>query len=157
MPVISQQLTEEQNLFVEKSLEGHNVLIKEKARTGKSPVVCKVDESLAKGGKKVGIIYSTGMVCDVFKGKVLNNPSNVYSFLGIGRANTLFDTVVRTATQCKPVSKKLQSLNCVIWEEPSMESACLLELFHEIASTCRKNQPPFGGCQVKKHALLKKV
>ena len=155
---MSRQLTEEQNLCVEKSLEGHNMLIQGKAGTGKSHVVCKVDKSLARAGKQVRIICSTGMACDVFKGKVLNNPSTVHSFLGIGTANAPFDTVVRTATQCEAVSKKLQSLNCVIWDECSMGSARLLELFHEIASTCRKNQQPFGGCQVKKnYALVNKV
>ena len=94
MSVTSRQLTEEHNLCVEKSSEGYNMLIQRKAGTGKSHVVCKVDESLAKAGKQVHIICSTGMACDLFKGKVLNNPSTVHSFLRIGTANAPFDTVV---------------------------------------------------------------
>ena len=51
------------------------------------------------------------MACDVYKGKTLKNPTTVHSFLGIGTANTPFNTVVRTVTQCEAVSKKITITN----------------------------------------------
>ena len=44
------------------------------------------------------------------------------------------------------VCKRIRDADCVVFDECSMGSARLLELFHSITATARSNQP-FGGLQ----------
>ena len=44
--------------------------------------------------------------------------------------------------------EKILDINTVIWDEISMSSSRILELFHAIASKTRGNYLPFGGIQV---------
>ena len=140
------ELTCEQLDCVHAALEGHNFSIFGEAGTGKSKVVSEI---CRRKGSDIKVICSTGIACEVFKGD--NNlaypAATVHSFLGVGTAKGSFDYVCRKACSNPVVRKRILDAKCVVWDECSMGSARLLELFHEITSQIRGNLRPFREMQ----------
>ena len=137
-------LAEEQKSYLARSKEGHNFLIQGKAGTGKSFVVCKMADCLRKFGKNVQLV-AKWLTCF---------PITVHSFLGVGTASAPLSTVIQNATKRDVVKAALSEVDTVIWDECSMGSSRLLEMFHRIACVCRKSSEPFGGCQVGIYAYF---
>jgi hypothetical protein len=75
-------------------------------------------------------------------------PMTTHSFLGIKTAEGSFQSVIENAVDNDLVVQRIRETDCCIWDECSMGSARLLELFHSIASKIRGNDFPFGGMQV---------
>ena len=128
------------------ALEGHNFSIFGETGTGKSRVVseiCRLE------GKGVRVVCSTGIACKVFKddGNLAFPAVTVHSFIGVGTAQGSFNSVVEKACSNQRIRKELLEAKCVVWDECSMGSARLLELFHAITSQVRDKKLPFGGIQ----------
>lgn len=140
------ELTCEQLDCVKAALEGHNFSIFGEAGTGKSKVVSEI---CRRKGSDIQVICSTGIACEVFKGdsNLAYPASTVHSFLGVGTAKGSFNHVVRKACANPVVRKRIADAKCLVWDECSMGSARLLELFHKITSQIRGNLRPFGGIQ----------
>ena len=66
------QITDEQQRCVEYAVKGHNCMIYGEAGTGKSITVIEIIKSLQQLPKRVQIICSMGIVCDV-RGKSSNS------------------------------------------------------------------------------------
>ena len=114
--------------------KGHNFTIYGPAGTGKSRVVENICLTLRKVGKKSQVVCSTGIACEVFKGKEIYGPlpMTIHSFLGIKTADGSFQTVIESAADNDLVVQRIRETDCCIWDECSMGSARLLELFHGI-------------------------
>lgn len=130
-------------------MEGHNFLIFGEGGTGKSHVIssiCKAKEACV-----VQVVCSTGIACEVFQelsnSELSRTPTTVHSLIGVGNGNAPFDSLVAAALKNPLVKGRLSQIDCIIWDECSMGSARLFELFHIIAQGSRKSLNPFGGIQ----------
>ena len=121
-------LTSEQQDCVKTACQSRNFSIFGEAGIGKSRVVseiCRIKR------KDVQVICSMGIACEVFEGdENLANPAvTVHSFIGVYMAQGSFDSVVEKACDNPVVGNRLLNAKCVVWDECSMGSARLLELF----------------------------
>lgn len=144
------KLTGQQHRCMEMASKVHNFTINGPAGTGKSRVVESICLNLRQIGKKSQVVCSTGIACEVFKGKNIYGPllKTIHSFLGIKTAEGSFQSVIENALDNDLVVQRIRETDCCIWDECSMGSARLLELFHSIVSKIRGNDFPFGGLQV---------
>lgn len=150
MPPEKKKLSAEQELCVKAAEEGHNFLIYGEAGTGKSTVIIELCRKFNENGKTFQVVCSTGIACEVFNDDLPRNhkPVTINSFLGIGTAQGPFNEVVRKACRNERVCKKIREVGAIVFDECSMGSARLLELFHSITAAVRENDRPFGGLQV---------
>ena len=100
-------------------------------------------------GEGVRVVCSTSIACEVFKddGNLAFPAVTVHSFIGVGTAQGSFNSIVEKACSNQRIRKELLEAKCVVWDECSMGSARLLELFHAITSQVRDKKLPFGGIQ----------
>ena len=130
------QLTTEQVSCVSLAKEGHNFMIYGEAGTGKSLTVNQICQSLQSLGRNVQVVCSTGVACDVYKtNDSLRNPPIItgHSFLDIHTVEASFGRLVSKATSNTFVKKRIKALDTVMWDEISMTSTRVLDLFHAIA------------------------
>lgn len=144
------QLSAEQKLCVEAADKGHNFLIYGEAGTGKSTVIVELCRKFRRNGTPFQVVCSTGIACEVFKDDLPGHhkPVTIHSFLGIGTAQGPFGDVVKKACKNERVSRRIREVGAIVFDECSMGSARLLELFHSITAAVRGNNIPFGGVQV---------
>jgi hypothetical protein len=81
------------------------------------------------------VVCSTGIAFGVVKGKNIYGPlpMTIHSFLGIKTAEGYFQSVIDSEVDNDLVVQRIRETDCCIWDECSMGSARLLELFHSIA------------------------
>lgn len=99
--------------------------------------------------REVQIVCSTGIACDVFKELSCFHlkPTTVHSVFGIGTEQAPFNCLVSKAVANPAVRRRVQEVDCVVWDECSMSSARQSKLFHTIAQGIRNSKKPFGGIQ----------
>ena len=80
------------------------------------------------------MVCSTGVACDVYKtnDSLRNPPITGNSFLGIHTAEASFERLVSKATSNTFVKERIKALDTVMWDEISMTSTRVLDLFHAI-------------------------
>ena len=71
----------------------------------------------------------------------------MHSFLGVGTVQGSINSVFEKACSNQRIRKELLEAKCVVWDECSMGSARLLELFHAITSQVHDRKLPLGGIQ----------
>ena len=139
-------LTEEQEEIFQFARNGHNILITGQAGTGKSWVVNCIRDDCKQRGRKVALICSSGVACQVYERGVA---STVHSYYGLGAADMPSDMLIARAISDVRVVEKLQSVDVIIWDEASMSSARMLELanaaHHATSEGCNF---PFAGTQM---------
>ncbi len=129
------------------AMKGHNFTIIGKAGTGKSFIAKEIMRSFIAAGKTFQIVCSTGVSCEVYKREEwpINNAKVLNSFFGIGLADAPFENIVRDAVE--KCDRYLLNVQCIIWDEFSMNSSRDLDLIHNLCSLVRKCHHPFGGIQ----------
>ena len=71
----------------------------------------------------------------------------MHSFLGVGTAQGSINSVFEKACSNQRIRKELLEAKCVVWDECSMGSARLLELFHAITSQVHDRKLLLGEIQ----------
>ena len=132
-----------------RAVEGHNLLVYGEAGTGKSRTIAEICSRLQKE-KNVQVVCSTGIACEVFSEckELAQKPITIHSWLGVGKCQSPVDALVHNSSKNPQVRDRVRQTDCIIWDECSMGSARLREIFHAITSFIRENQHPFGGIQV---------
>lgn len=133
------ELTFEQRDCINRALEEHNFFDFRRGWYGK---VIHNQRNLQVKGAEVQIVCSTGIACYV---SLKKKPITVHSFLGIGTAQGTFDSIVEKPVRNPDVRRRIKKAKSVIWDECSMSSSRLLELYHKITTTVRGGI--FGGIQ----------
>lgn len=143
-------LTAEQELCLRAASAGHNFLILGEAGTGKSTVIVDIFCQFHRGGKKFQVLCSTGIACEVFEDRLpaYQKPITINFFLGIGTAEGPFNNVISKACRNENVERRIREIRSIVFDECSMGSSQLLELFHATTATLRGSNKLFGGIQV---------
>ncbi len=143
------KLTDEQTEIFHFARNGHNILITGQAGTGKSFIVNCIRDDCKKRGRKVALICSSGVACQVYERGVA---STVHSYYGLGAADMPSDLLIDRALSDSRVVERLQKVNVIIWDEASMSSARMLELanaiHHATSEATEGSKFPFAGKQM---------
>lgn len=130
------------------AFEGHNLLITGQAGVGKSEVVKAFIGKAKDAGKKIGVICSSGIACQVYDRGVA---STVHSFYGLSTAELPWRQVIDRSAENSIVRDRVKALDIIVWDEASMSSQRMFELVnflhHELANDDCKNLP-FAGKQI---------
>ena len=118
---------DEQLKCLQKAIEGHNFVVYGEARTGKSYFVKVLIRSLKSSERKIQLVCSTGVSCEVYDDSSYSyNVVTLNSFFSLGTAEAPFDIAVEKAVSNS--QQRLCNLDTVIWDEHSINSARDLEL-----------------------------
>ncbi|CAC5408438.1 PIF1 [Mytilus coruscus] len=124
---------------------GHNLLLLGQSGTGKSHLVCTIEQELKKGGKTVAVTGTTG-VASLNIGGI-----TVHSWSGIADGHFSNDKLLQKLTIDEHFQKyklNIRQTDVLILDEISMLSA---KMFNQIEFICRKIRDSdlyFGGIQV---------
>ena len=139
------KLNEDQNTIVKFASEGHNLLITGQAGVGKSEVVKTIIGTAKARGKKVAVICSSGIACQVYD---RGEASTVHSYYGLSTAELPWRQVIDRSCENSLIRDRIKAIDVIIWDEASMSSQRMFELVnflhHELATDDRKNLP-FAG------------
>ena len=136
------KLNKDQNTIVKFASEGHNLLITGQAGVGKSEVVKKIIGTAKARGKKVAVICSSGIACQVYdRGEV----STVHSYYGLSTAELPWRQVIDRSCENSLIRDRIKAIDVIIWDEASMSYQRMFELVnflhHELATDDCKNLP----------------
>ena len=142
------KLKEDQNTIVKFASEGHNLLITGQAGVGKSEVVKTIIGTAKARGKKVAVICSSGIACQVYD---RGEASTVHSYYGLSTAELPWRQVIDRSCENSLIRDRIKAIDVIIWDEASMSSQRMFELVnflhHELATDDCKNLP-FAGKQI---------
>jgi hypothetical protein len=143
------ELNYEQSSVVKLVKDGHNVLIMGQAGVGKTEVVRHIIRNALAVGRKVAVVCSTGIACDVYEPGVA---STVNSRYGLQTSDLPWKQVVNRAAENSLVINNVRSVNVIIWDEAGMSSQRTFEivnaLHHELADDEVTKLQPFAGKQI---------
>ncbi|CAB3996517.1 ATP-dependent DNA helicase PIF1 [Paramuricea clavata] len=144
-------LSDEQCNILNAAVNGHNVFITGQGGTGKSFLAKEIYKQLTLGGKKVAIVCSTGIACKAYKNITNSAVRTVHSFYGLGIADLPWPSVVDRSLSNNLVRERVQSHDCIIWDEIGMVSRRVFEIanmiHHKLSKECDAMKP-MGGKQV---------
>lgn len=139
----SPNLSEKQQLALEKSLNGHNVFITGGAGVGKSFLTKTIVNGLRDRGQTVRVTASTGVASSLINGQTL------HSLLGLGLAQDPVDVLVRRATKNRKVCQVWRNLDVLVIDEISMLHPVFFEKVSKVVAAIRNQwSEPFGGLQL---------
>ena len=117
------KLNVDQSQKVDFAFEGHNLLITGQAGVGKSEVVKAFIGKAKRAGKKIGVICSSGIACQVYDRGVA---STVHSFYGLSTAELPWRQLIDRSAENSVVRDRVKGLEIIVWDEASMSSQRML-------------------------------
>ena len=142
------KLNADQEQIVNFAAKGHNLLITGQAGVGKSEVVKRIISDANARGRKIGVICSSGIACQVYDRGVA---STVHSFCGLMTAELPWRQVIDRSLSNSLVCDRVKAIDLIIWDEASMSSRRMLELvnviYHDLADDLGRVYP-FTGKQL---------
>ena len=143
-------LNNKQQLAVDQTLNGENILITGPAGTGKSYTIKHIIELLQANGKKIGLTATTGTAAFIIGGQT------IHSFMGLGIDDSSIADIFIKIKNRSTIYKTLAELDVLIIDEVSMLDTILFEKIsnllcyvksHSLKDTELLNKP-FGGIQI---------
>ena len=122
---MTSNLKEEQAEIFQFARTGHNLLITGQAGTRKSWVVNTIREDCKQRGRKVALVCSIGIACQVYE---LGIAATAHSYYGLGATDMPSENLIARAVADKRVRERLHQVDVIIWDEANMSSARMLEL-----------------------------
>lgn len=142
------KLNVDQEQIVNFAAKGHNLLITGQAGVGKSEVVKRIISDANASGRKIGVICSSGIACQVYDRGVA---STVHSFYGLMTAELPWRQVIDRSLSNSLICDRVQAVDLIIWDEVSMSSRRMFELVnvlhHDLADDLGRVYP-FSGKQL---------
>ena len=136
------KLSADQEHIVTFAAKGHNLLITGQAGVGKSEVVKRIMSDGKARGRKIGVICSSGIACQVYDRGVA---STVHSFYGLMTAELPWRQVIDRSLCNSLVCDRVKAIDVIIWDEASMSSRRMLELVnilhHDLANDLGRMYP----------------
>lgn len=132
------------NKKLKKAIEsGENIFLTGQAGTGKSFQVHRIVEKYS-NTKKIALTSTTGIAAQLINGQTL------HSFLNLGMVKT--DDIQKEVSRIvyNPYAKweQVRQTDILIIDEVSMLDGFLFSVIDNVMKTIRKNNFPFGGCQI---------
>lgn len=136
-------LSKEQEIVLQKVLQGTSLFYTGSAGTGKSVLLRSIIKSLRrKYPTGVAVTASTGLAACNIGGITL------HSFGAIGLGTGTVDNLIKKIKRNKKAHGRWRDTKVLIIDEVSMVDGELLDKLNEIAKRLRKNNAPFGGIQL---------
>ncbi|KAG5418373.1 PIF1 [Candida metapsilosis] len=136
-------LSKEQEIVLQKVLQGVSLFYTGSAGTGKSVLLRSIIKALRrKYPTGVAVTASTGLAACNIGGITL------HSFGAIGLGTGTVDNLIKKIKRNKKAHGRWRDTKVLIIDEVSMVDGELLDKLNEIAKRLRKNNAPFGGIQL---------
>jgi len=143
-------LNNKQQLAVDQTINGENILITGPAGTGKSYTIKHIIELLQGNGKKIGLTATTGTAAFIIGGQT------IHSFMGLGIDDRSIADIFIKIKNRSNIYKTLGELDVLIIDEVSMLDTILFEKISEILCYVKSHflkdtellNKPFGGIQI---------
>ena len=143
-------LNNKQQLAVDQTINGENILITGPAGTGKSYTIKHIIELLQGNGKKIGLTATTGTAAFIIGGQT------IHSFMGLGIDDRSIADIFIKIKNLSNIYKTLGELDVLIIDEVSMLDTILFEKISEILCYVKSHflkdtellNKPFGGIQI---------
>jgi len=142
------KLNADQEQIVTFAAKGHNLLIAGQAGVGKSGVVKQIISDAKARGRKIGVICSSGITCQVYDRGVA---STVHSFYGLMTAELPWRQVIDRSLGNSLLCDRVKAVDAIIWDEASMSSRRMLELvniLHHDLGDDLSRMYPYAGKQL---------
>ena len=143
-------LNNKQQIAVDQTLNGENILITGPAGTGKSYTIKHIIELLQANGKKIGLTATTGTAAFIIGGQT------IHSFMGLGIDDRSIAEIFIKIKNSSNIYKILAELDVLIIDEVSMLDTILFEKISDILCYVKSHflkdtellNKPFGGIQI---------
>ena len=143
-------LNNKQQIAVDQTLNGENILITGPAGTGKSYTIKHIIELLQVNGKKIGLTATTGTAAFIIGGQT------IHSFMGLGIDDRSIAEIFIKIKNSSNIYKILAELDVLIIDEVSMLDTILFEKISDILCYVKSHflkdtellNKPFGGIQI---------
>ncbi len=119
---------------------GANVFLTGAPGAGKTYVLNEFIRQARADGASVAVTASTGIAATHINGQT------IHSFSGIGLANVLTDSLIKTIRTRR--KRRLQATDVLVIDEVSMMHAWLFDMVDQVCRRVRRDTRPFGGLQV---------
>ena len=139
MDVSLEELSDSQELAIEKFKKGENILLVSAAGFGKSHTIKKMKKLTQ---KNMYLTATTGVAAYNIGGMTIN------SFLGIGSGEASAQELYRKVRMKEEIVSRIVSTDILVIDEISMMSACLFEKINYLMMAIKKSPKFFGGIQV---------
>lgn len=139
MDVSLEELSDSQELAIEKFKKGESILLVSPAGHGKSFTIKKMKKLTQ---KNMYLTATTGVAAYNIGGMTIN------SFLGIGSGEASAQELYRKVRMKEEIVSRIVSTDILVIDEISMLSACLFEKINYLMMAIKKSPKFFGGIQV---------
>ena len=139
MDVSLEELSDSQELAIEKFKKGENIMLVSPAGYGKSWTIKKMKKLTQ---KNMYLTATTGVAAYNIGGMTIN------SFLGIGSGEASAQELYRKVRMKEEIVSRIVSTDILVIDEISMMSACLFEKINYLMMAIKKSPKFFGGIQV---------
>ena len=139
MDISLEELSDSQELAIEKFKKGENILLVSPAGFGKSHTTKKMKKLTQ---KNMYLTATTGVAAYNIGGMTIN------SFLGIGSGEASAQELYRKVRMKEEIVSRIVSTDILVIDEISMMSACLFEKINYLMMAIKKSPKFFGGIQV---------
>ena len=138
------QFSLEQQISIDKYIQGKNIFITGPGGTGKSELIKYIQKDAYKKCMDIQVCALTGCAAVLLQCKA----KTIHSWSGIGIGNGSLVQLVNKVMKNKYSKAVWKSTDILVIDEVSMMSRKLFEALDSIGKTVRKNSKPFGGIQL---------
>jgi len=142
--ILIMELSKEQEIVLEKFMEGQNIFLTGPGGTGKTELIKIMKTRAEYHYKKIQVCALTGCAAVLLNCKA----KTVHSWAGIGLGNGSIEDNVKKVIDNKYKCKNWVKTDILVIDEVSMMSMKLFEMLDLIGKGVRQNDKPFGGIQI---------